>query len=45
VDDAAKAIRLYEHQYAEQLAALLHTMVPSGRDCSAQSLPEIDYFL
>jgi hypothetical protein len=45
VPDVAEAIRLYEHQYAEQLAALLHTKVPSVMDASAESLPEIDYFL
>jgi hypothetical protein len=45
VPDVAEAIRLYEHQYAEQLAALLHTEVPSVMDGSPESLPEIDYFL
>jgi hypothetical protein len=45
VPDVAESIRLYEHQYAEQLAALLHTEVPSVMDASPESLPEIDYFL
>ncbi|MBN1207586.1 MAG: hypothetical protein JXB05_22145 [Myxococcaceae bacterium] len=45
VPDLPEAIRLYEHQYAEQLAALLHKEVPSVMDGSAESLPEIDYFL
>jgi hypothetical protein len=45
VPDVAEAIRLYEHQYAEQLAALLHKEVPSVMDASPKSLPEIDYFL
>jgi hypothetical protein len=44
VPDVAEAIRLYEHQYAEQLAALLHE-VPSVMGASPESLPEIDYFL
>ncbi|MFL5347575.1 MAG: hypothetical protein ACJ8AT_22545 [Hyalangium sp.] len=45
VPHVSEAIRLYEHQYAEQLAALLHTEVPSVMDGSPESLPEIDYFL
>jgi hypothetical protein len=44
VTDVAEAIRLYEHQYAEQLAALLHKEVPSVMDASPESLPELDYF-
>ncbi|WP_224372466.1 hypothetical protein [Hyalangium versicolor] len=43
--DVAEAIRIYEHQYAEQLAVLLHTKVPSVMDASPESLPELDYFL
>ncbi|WP_224368524.1 hypothetical protein [Hyalangium versicolor] len=45
VPDVPEAIRLYEHQYAEQLAALLHTEVPSVMKGSPESLPQIDYFL
>jgi hypothetical protein len=45
VPDVAEAIRLYEYQYAEQLAALLHKEVPSVMDASPESLPQIDYFL
>lgn len=45
VPDITEALRLYEHQYAEQLAALLHMEVPSVMDASPESLPEIDYFL
>lgn len=43
--DVPEAIRLYEHQYAEQLAALLHDEVPSVMEGSPESLPQIDYFL
>jgi hypothetical protein len=38
VPDAPEAIRLYEHEYAEQLAVLLHTEVPSVMHGSSESL-------
>jgi hypothetical protein len=45
VPSVPEAIRLYEHEYAENLAVLLHKEVPSVMDGSPESLPEIDYFL
>ncbi len=45
VPDVSEAIRLYEQEYADQLAVLLHSEVPSVMDSSPESLLEIDYFL